>query len=87
MVEMAVVPQTVRGADGLVEGDASEAKPSPRRVGHGGDVEARSPSVAFASGVLLCARGWKSSAENLSDILPRSVQKRTRHILPFPRAL
>ena len=33
------MPHTVRGAEGLVDGEANEANPSPRRAGQGGDDE------------------------------------------------
>src|SRR6186713_1512098 len=70
--KIAAVPHTVRGAEGLVDGDARDAKPWPRREGQGGDVDATSASLTgVASGTLLGARGWKSSAENLSEMLGR----------------
>jgi hypothetical protein len=70
---MAVVPQTVRGAEGLVEGEASDENPCPRRAGHGGDVDELSPSAAGASDAL-GPKGRKSAAENRSEILGRFLR-------------
>jgi len=54
-----VVPQTVLGALGLVDGDASDAKDEPCRVGQGGDALLASRDDG--------ASGWKSSPEMLPD--------------------
>ena len=70
---MAVVPHTVRGADGLVEGEASDENPWPRRAGQGGDVDELSPSITGASDAL-GPRGRKSSAENRSEMLGRFLR-------------
>src|SRR5436309_4413411 len=57
-----VVPHTVRGAPGLVDGDASEANDEPCLAVHGGE-----PPAASTEGG---ASGWKSLAETFSgDII------------------
>lgn len=60
---IAVVPQTVRGALGLVDGEASDAKAEPWRWAYGGDDEASSTSTASTDPETSPGtKGWKSSA-------------------------
>lgn len=65
------MPHTVRGATGLVDGDANDAKAEPacaRDDGHGGDDDVNPESIddETSSGPSVAANGWGFAAVELS---------------------